>query len=53
MGRKCRKSWKYKLCGLTYRRSCFGRKLGCIRNSMREVYRILNPCMDGRTNKRG
>ncbi|QDW72659.1 hypothetical protein FND36_00605 [Lachnospiraceae bacterium KGMB03038] len=43
MSRKCGKSWKYKLCGIAYRKRKFARKFSCVRNSMREVYMILNP----------
>lgn len=43
MNRKCGKSWKYKLCGFTWRRRRIARKLGYIQNSLREVYLILNP----------
>ncbi|WP_418541148.1 hypothetical protein [Massilistercora timonensis] len=43
MNRNCGKSWKYKLCGFAWRRRRFARKLGHIRNSLQEVYLILNP----------
>ena len=47
MSRKCGKSWKYKLCGIAYRKRKFARKFSCVRNSMREVYMILNPAPHG------
>ncbi|HIY55909.1 MAG TPA: hypothetical protein H9971_07025 [Candidatus Dorea merdavium] len=43
MNRNCGKSWKYKMCGSTWRRRRLSRKLGVLQNSLREVYLFLNP----------
>ncbi len=52
MSRNCGKSWKYRLCGFAYRKRKFARKFSCIRNSLREVYLILNPDCHHQTDSR-
>ena len=41
--RKCKKSIRQKLCEFTYHRKGLHRKLICLKKSMDEVYRTLNP----------
>ncbi|EEG74120.1 hypothetical protein CLOHYLEM_06127 [[Clostridium] hylemonae DSM 15053] len=42
MGRG-KKGWKHKLCEITYRKRNLNEKLACIKKSLDEVCRILNP----------
>lgn len=43
MGRKCKKTLKQKLCEYTYRRKKLHKTLRCLKQSMEEVRRTLNP----------
>lgn len=43
MGRKCKKNMKQKICEYTYRRKKLHKALQCLKQSMDEVCRTLNP----------
>lgn len=43
MARKCKKSLKQKLCEFTYHRKKLHKTLHCLKHSMDEVRRTLNP----------
>ncbi|MCI5868069.1 MAG: hypothetical protein MR224_00955 [Dorea sp.] len=43
MGRKNKKCIKQKLCEFTYRKKTLNRKISCLKKSLDEVCRFLNP----------
>lgn len=52
MGKKRKKSFRYRFCAFTYRRRTPAGHLACLRKSFCEIYNILNPDADCRNQRK-